>query len=184
MKKTDPCFDILRNLKSFSPVSNYVFEKGVIFESSNLTSEEDDFLRSTITLLGSSVKTLPKQCYSNSQIFLLGLNSLGMLEEEDMKIEYCEGVFIDKNLPIPISHGWISLNGKVVDLTLTQKDYLNDIPLLQNKVVAQIPQNSVYLGIDIDKSFVLNRMLNEHIAWSVLDDGKNSLEYLKLIGEI
>jgi len=183
MKKTDSCFDILRSMKDFSVPMKYVFDKGQIFDSSTLTDNEFEFLKSALTLIGSSLKTTPKQCYSNSQIFLLSLHTMSLLDRSDVRIRYCEGFFIDKKLPLPISHGWISLNNKIIDITLTQSEYETKLPKLKIKVIAQIPDNFVYIGVEIDTDFVLKRMIDDGEAFTVLDDGRNTLKYLKQIGE-
>ncbi len=183
MKKTDSCFDILRSMKDFSAPMKYVFDKGHIFISTTLTDEEFDFLKSALSLLRERVKTDAKQCYSNSQIFLLSLETMGLLKRDDIRIRYCEGFFIDKSIPIPIAHGWITLNNKIIDITLTQSEYQTNIPKLKNKIIAQIPQGFVYIGVEIDTEFVLKRMLDDGVAFTVLDDGRNTLKYLKQIGE-
>ena len=42
-------------------------------------------------------------------------------------------------MPIPIHHGWLLVNNKVVDLTITQEDYDTNIDDLEDRVIGRIP---------------------------------------------
>jgi hypothetical protein len=48
-----------------------------------------------------------KECYCNAQ----------RLATYDKRLKYHEGYIMSKTLPIAIQHSWVTLNGKVVDLT-------------------------------------------------------------------
>jgi hypothetical protein len=77
------------------------------------------------------------------------------LEDHDNRLEYFEGYFASAKMPIPIPHAWLSLNGKVVDLTARAlwKRYESD-----------------YLGISVPR-----RIIHSHLSrtgfWGPVTEG-------------
>jgi len=76
-----------------------------------------------------------KQCYHNTQ---LATSFYGGREETDF--EYVEGYMISDEVPVPIQHAWIELDGTVAELTLPQD--------------RQEDEKWVYLGVAFDAQTV------------------------------
>ena len=100
---------------AFASIYDYVATKGHAAEAIALTDEEREWFDHATKGRRYAVK----QCFANSQRFLLG-------EAEDLPAEwtlvYVEGYVMPDWIPMPIHHGWLELNGKVIDLTLRYHD--------------------------------------------------------------
>jgi len=59
-----------------------------------------------------------KECYMNAQKLIAQHDSM----KDGDKIEYCEGYVAWDDGPIAADHAWITINGKVVDVTLRAAD--------------------------------------------------------------
>lgn len=88
-----------------------------------------------------------KQCFYNSQIFLLTCD----------KGEYYEG-YCYSDL-IPVHHAWIVIDGKVVDFTLEARDRS-----LARKKIKSNSLESVYLGVAIPKKKIMENIVKTGIA--------------------
>jgi hypothetical protein len=58
-----------------------------------------------------------KQCYMNAQKLINHHDAMGGGDE----LQYCEGYIAWDGAPLPIGHAWVTINGKVVDVTLRAK---------------------------------------------------------------
>ena len=79
-----------------------------------------------------------KACYYNSQMLLIELDC--------NDLEYYEGWYIPKGL-IPIEHGFIVHNGKVIDLTINGRGEVEE-----------------YFGVRIPSDFIRHRLLEVGLA--------------------
>ena len=86
---------------------HYIWKKGRSFDSKELTDVEREYVKRI-----SRGEYPIKQCYRNSQIVAL---TARLSPETDLR--YVEG-YVDCGVGIPLSHAWLSVNGKVVDLTI------------------------------------------------------------------
>ena len=66
--------------------------------------------RKIVAALRKKVKPERQQCFANSQ----KAGYQGFYEA----VHYVEGYIVRRNCPVEVHHGWLTLNGKVVDLTL------------------------------------------------------------------
>jgi hypothetical protein len=57
-----------------------------------------------------TIKAIPKACWQNAYRSLMELPELS-------RGYYIEGWMVDVNLPIPIEHGWVELDGQIIDPT-------------------------------------------------------------------
>lgn len=73
---------------------------------STLTDEERDYVRACVKRAG--FRLALKECFMNSQKALL-------MGDTEKRLTYAEGLATTKTGPVP--HGWLLLDGKVVDLT-------------------------------------------------------------------
>ena len=112
--------------------TSYIYKNGRYFESQKLTDVEQKYVKQI------SRGNYPiKQCYRNSQIVAL------TTRPTDITLQYVEG-FVDAGLGLPISHAWLSVNGKVVDLTLRIKNES------YKRVHGVIPDNYEYYGVEMN----------------------------------
>ena len=153
-----------------------ILEKGDVYESAELTQRELDFVEAAA---GASICQFEaKQCFSNSQLFMLAVRNI---EDDfpDVEASYIEGFFALSDIPIPIHHGWVSVNGKVVDLTLTQDVYDAGIDGLEDRVIGRVPSDFEYIGLPIETVDVLYR-IEEHLeAHNFLDDRRPHMRDLR-----
>ena len=111
--------------------ANYVYKNGRYFESQPLTKSEQEYVKRI-----SRGEYPIKQCYRNSQIVAL------TAVPSDITLQYVEG-YVDAGIGIPLEHAWLSVNGKVVDLTLRVKNES------YKRVHGIIPENFEYYGVEM-----------------------------------
>lgn len=88
-----------------------------------------------------------KQCFYNAQLFIVTAD-VG---------EYYEGYCFDGL--IPFHHGWIVLDGKVIDFTLEARDRS-----LKRKKIENNAANPVYLGVSIPKRVIMENIVKTRIT--------------------
>lgn len=153
-----------------------IFEKGDIYESAELTQRELDFVEAAA---GASICQFEaKQCFSNSQLFMLAVRNIEA-DFPDIEAIYIEGFFAFSDMPIPIHHGWVSVNGKVVDLTLTQDVYDAGLDGLEDRVIGRVPSDFEYIGLPIETVDVLYRIEEHQEAHNFLDDRRPHMRDLR-----
>jgi hypothetical protein len=97
----------------------YVLENGAPEAEIPLTANEREWFDAATR----RVRYPIKECFSNSQRFVLGV-SHGLWDRGDTQLPegwtltYVEGYVMPDWIPMMIHHGWVRLNGKVIDLTL------------------------------------------------------------------
>lgn len=123
-----------------------IVQEGEFFSTEKWTEEEQELIDSLYSQLKKSIK--PSQCFYNSQLFIIS--------DTSNKIKYHEG-FCDANFGFPILHGWNSLNGKLLDFTL---DYKRKLKFLEKS----------HIGIEVDKAWVLDRILNKKNSTAFLEN--------------
>ena len=136
-------------------ISDYVLKNGHLFESAPLTPGEKSYVR----LLGME-KCKLKACYRNAQrTFLFHPGVHGMV------LKYIEGYATIGFLPV--QHAWLSLNGKVVDLTWGPMDKRGH---RKGRVLGVIPPGFEYYGLAIERREVSDFVL-AHETWGpIIDD--------------
>jgi hypothetical protein len=96
-----------------------VLTRGRLMEVGKLTFDEARQIAELAHWSGfSSVNDFRiKECYLNAQKLITRHNLMGGGDE----LQYCEGYVAWEGGPLPIDHAWVTINGKVVDLTLRAK---------------------------------------------------------------
>lgn len=123
-----------RNLES--ELVEYMKERGEIFIEIKLYYENGRFFENTQNftdeekeIVNQYDKADPNQCYYNTQ----------MIMNSDT-LDYVEGYITTLDTARPIPHAWLSLNGKVVDITLEE------------------PDSTVYYGVSFDWKIVCKQL--------------------------
>jgi hypothetical protein len=154
-----------------------VFERYVVAEgmpprlNAPLTTSEWDIVRRIANIGNYPVK----QCFANSQRALMHFAWLMRSQDDPVTVdghtlEYREGYVWDPTL-IPIHHGWLELNGKVVDLTL-RRERNRSRPVLQNRPCMGETGDIQYLGVPFSARQILTRITATKEWGSFLDDWK------------
>ena len=127
-----------------------VGKPGVVAE---LTREE----QRTVKALRKRIKPEIKQCYANSQraFFRSALNNVN-------DVQYCEGYYIRHDHPVIQNHAWLTINGKVVDLTQPSAEF-------------------DYFGVEIPWELVQTYMLERETHGPLLDDWETGYKYTAMI---
>jgi hypothetical protein len=111
-----------------------------------------------------------KQCFHNSQMLLM--------HDHEQRLEYVEGYLAHAFLPT--LHGWITINGKVVDLTA--RVWRLGKPIHRHPYGAGVFgrfKSREYFGVAIERDKVLDRMFKHKETASLLDDWKEKWPLLK-----
>lgn len=163
-----------RSFRTPPPGYNYVcleevvLEHGNVFPSAALTATE--MMTAVRAIQRCSIRHfLQKQCFYNAQLVAICAH--------DPAVQYYEGYACGK-VSLPLLHGWLSVHGKVVDLTW-RTDTNNHAGFMPNRIFGELPQDWVYMGIQYDPVFLLDRMEQTGLAASVLNDHAADLPELK-----
>ncbi len=137
---------------------DYVQDRGVDFESAPLTEEERNIVDQAARRTG--ISYAHKECFYNAQ--LMSITSKHLM--------YVEG-YANAAL-IPVLHGWLTINGKVVDMTWRWQDRA-DGPNFSNRIYGVLPPGYAYIGVEMDQDAMRVQLLETGIARSMIDDWKN-----------
>jgi hypothetical protein len=148
-------------------LAGWVHEHGESHESQPLTDDEITWLFRLLDAEGGRYRI--KECYYNAQRVLLFANAWGFDEHE---LSYAEG-YAQSIIPVP--HGWLLLNGKVVDLTMRLREPLSRTSRvhrrrLRNRAFGEFPETREYFGTVFPTESVLNFMRRTGTLGSLIDD--------------
>lgn len=163
--------------KMTPPMFTAIIDNGIEFKSSPLTDSELEDLELLVEYTSEMCDFLQKECFHNAQMLIR--------TEEEIKsdlthdIQYFEGYFIRDGLLIPVHHGWVVINGKVVDLTIQQEDLQAPLDGFENRTVGEFSDSVGYIGIEIDKQDILDRIEAASETHTILDDWNPKFRHLK-----
>lgn len=141
----------------YKSIPDIVVREGEFFANGILDEKELAIINNIYPKIKKSIKK--GFCFYNSQI--------AVLSDKSKELRYHEG-YIGTDSFFPIHHGWNSLNGKVIDFTLGFK----------NNVITEKNEH-IYLGIEIDTSFIFDRIVNKSTSTSYLDNMEELFPALK-----
>lgn len=155
----------------------YVLDEGVqMISSETLTEEQYAYLR----MITGMIECLPKQCFHNAQMMTLADSY-----HETQRVKYHEGYVFTGIMPI--LHAWITLDDKIVDVTLstdpesTQRFYAGDSPQedLLDRVLGEIPDKWEYLGVPMESGYVVSVLLENMESRSLIDNWQDDWPLLQ-----
>lgn len=152
---------------------DYVLRKGHQFESTALTSEEETIVQETLDRTARKGMNVheQKQCFANAQRFCLYAKGSGLTYYEG----YACGL-----VGFPVHHGWVGINGKVIDLTWRLEEPDTSRSLLSAFPVGELPEHYCYWGFPIeDPGYIRCRMFAREMIGSVLDDWEGGYPLLR-----
>lgn len=157
----------------FTNIQELILEQGVAFYGPGepLTDDEVELL-----LKVSRWATFKqRECFYNAQ-------RIAALSDQ---IKYWEG-YAQGSIAFPVHHAWVTINDKVVDLTWKfhgAKSRVNHDPCPDKWedrfAVGTFPEDAVYLGVEIDASDALRRMVDRGACYSYLDDWEEGFPLLR-----
>ncbi len=154
-----------------------IIDNGIELKSSPLTDSELEDLELLIEYTSEMCDFLQKECFHNAQMLIRAEDRIRSDLTHD--IQYFEGYFIRDELLIPVHHGWITINGKVIDLTIQQEDIQAPIDGFENRTVGEFSDSVGYIGIKIDKQDILDRIESSSETHTILDDWNPKFRHIK-----
>ena len=143
---------------SYTSMYDFILDRGDVFDHKTpLTKEEKKIL--TAACRGRKFEL--KQCFYNAQMLVLN--------DDSGELQYAEG-WAHSGF-IPVHHGWVLLNGKVIDLTW--KDRKGE------SRVGRTLGDFAYLGVRFDRELIRSRIQKTGWASTVIDDYENDWPVLK-----
>lgn len=168
------------------PTAHYISENGSEPAESGPLSEHDLRLVRDIC-----ITFIPeaKQCFYNAQFVSMVASSKGLSE----RMKYVEGYVVKSNLPIPVHHAWVELDGKVIDLTLVTTEHSTqelerfyhgeDLPRkddLSDRILGEIPEGWAYYGVRFDIEEIAQDFIARGKSFSKIDDWENGWPLLNI----
>jgi len=145
-------------------LEDYVLDRGTAFLShTTLTPEEQAILDEAKASWWDGPQI--QQCYYNGQMLVL--------TDPSRQLRYYEG-YACGVAGFPVIHGWVVLNGKVIDPTWNA-----DGGHAFDPVWAEIPDGWEYMGVPFTEEEVRLRVITTGMAGTILDDWGNHYPVLK-----
>ena len=141
---------------NYNSMHDFVLDRGRTYPSEALTPAEQNVLKAAV-----GRRTFAKkECFYNAH----------MLVMQDMTdtLVYTEGWAFGGL--VSVHHGWVTLNGKVVDVTWDKEG---------QPIMGTLPEGWEYYGVEFDKDAILGRMARTGRAMSVIDDYREGFPVLQ-----
>lgn len=148
----------------YTSSEDFVLKNGREYPSQPLNADEWSYLRECFLFAGNQWKI--KQCFYNSQMLML-------LGDKENRMHYVEGYVSGL---FAIHHGWLDLNGKVIDVTLRFHDKpprgslkRSGNKIMMNRALGDFV-NREYIGVKFDREHIRTRVVEHSVAGSLIDD--------------
>lgn len=111
-----------------------------------------------------------QQCYANSISLVLA----------DARFQYVEGYFAQEEIGpgFPIMHGWVILNGKVIDLT-SRLSVPRKSGRLRDRVLGEFPAAREYFGVPVGRKYVMRSVFDPKFSGSIIDDWQRGFPVMR-----
>lgn len=146
----------------YNSVFDFLLKEGIEFKSEALTEAEKTAVHNMLTdFTQMHGKPQYKQCFYNAQMARL---------EDGMNIfEYAEGYAVDEKIGVPLHHGFLTINNKVVDITWRDDD--------GNFYIGE--KAGGYFGVQINKEDLRSIMIETGMVCPHLEAYQNGGEIFK-----
>ena len=145
----------------YSSIEDFLKKEGTFYKSQKLTKSELEYVSKAIRDLYFTPKV--KQCFFNSQMLVLS--------DRENKLVYSEGLGFCGL--IPMLHGWVTINGKVIDLTWKTNGNKGEY------VIGKLPKDYAYCGVKIDKGKMGKKLYKAGKSISFIDNWEEGFPLLK-----
>jgi hypothetical protein len=145
---------------AYGSIEEFVLTHGRSYSKCALTEDESRYVFSCAKRHG---RFPIKQCFYNSQTVLLG-------DDPERRFTYVEGYATGL---IPVQHGWLVINGKVIDFTMrewSKKTGQIEVPGLGAGILGTWNEPREYFGVEFSRKLVLDTMLRTGNGQALLDD--------------
>ncbi|UCC74968.1 MAG: GNAT family N-acetyltransferase [Gemmatimonadota bacterium] len=160
----------VRPLKCYGP-HGYVAAKGKTYRSAKLTDDERAHL---FSILDQRCRRFQLgACYYNAMITAL--------DDPTEQLKYVEGYAIRDGIPMPIHHGWLTINNKVVDLTWRLRTPRRR-GRLRNRMIGEFVEGLQYVGVEFPTSQVRRYVVETGVGDSIIDDWRRGWPLFKKEG--
>lgn len=137
---------------------DYVLDRGSLFPSCALTNKEKTIIQTALNACPVKRFSLG-HCYFNAQILVA--------HDPSGELHYCEG-FAMGLTGHPTLHGWIGINGKVLDITWRVPN--RGKGKFRDRVWGLLPEGWAYYGASFGNEMLLARIGRIRATGSFLDD--------------
>lgn len=142
---------------AYCGLEDYLLDRGTSeWTDEPLTQEEAGYLAEVTDRRSFQLK----QCFYNSQ----------MLAVETQRLQYYEGYAVGMS-PLPVHHAWLSLNGKIIDLTWRSKT--------GERVVGRLLPGWAYIGVGFTADEVYQHLSTYEEASSLILDWRAKFPALR-----
>ena len=145
----------VRISEEYKVVEEYVLREGHLFDSTEMTELEMEWIDTCYW-----TRHKKRECFSNAQMLALAAWRIPV----EIELKYVEG-YVLPNIVMPVYHAWLSINGKIMDTTLSPPGKVRK----RNRIFGNIPDSWEYYGVEMNPEkckHIFNH--NTHIA--LIDD--------------
>ena len=140
---------------NYSSFYDYVLDRGKLYPSAELTTDESKFLKPYLRYHRPKFKG----CFSNAQKLVL--------KDTTEQLVYVEGYAYGPAQCFPMHHSWVTLNDKVIDTSW-------------GPVYGKLPETWRYFGASFSREDIAKScLLRKGELWSIIDDWKNKWPVLQ-----
>lgn len=139
-------------------IEDFVLDRGTVFGSETLTEEETTIVFDAVDSLRKRFRQ--KECFYNAQLLATW--------DSSRSLRYAEGYASGRGF-LPVHHGWVTLNGKVIDLTW-RTDKPNHQGRLRDRIIGVVPDGWEYMGVHFDRKSIVARMMESQEAAAFIGD--------------
>lgn len=154
----------LKNGLWYVGVEDYILTEGNAYLSAALDEVESKILSNAAR----GFKGQVKKCYQNAQKLVL--------RDKSNTLTYVEGYAMMPLCPFPLEHGWVELNGKVIDPTWPLETCHSGA--LSGHPVGILPEGWAYYGVRFSRGSVVERHKRYGEHWSHIFDWSHRLPLL------
>lgn len=141
---------------TYRSVHDFVLDRGRVYPSAALTAAEHKLLKAAV----GRRKFAKKGCFYNGH--MLAMNDTSGL------LVYTEGFALSRFMPM--HHGWVTINGKIIDLTWDDKN---------QPIIGTLPDGWEYYGVEFDRTMLRERMVRRKEVHAVIDDPQDGFPVFK-----
>jgi len=98
------------------------------------------------------------------------------LHDRSRRLAYVEGFVLDARSSLPFLHGWLSLDGKVVDFTAVR---IESTPRADPPSILGELSNRHYFGVEFCREYVESRMAATGGRGTLIDDWEHGFPLLR-----
>jgi hypothetical protein len=154
-----------------SSLQGFVHAEGSLYLSARLSAEERRLVRQVAT--SHRLNNGPfraRDCFANAQGALL--------LDRFRRLVYAEGFVHDQRSSLPFLHGWLVLEGKVVDFTDMRIDGA-EVRISEPPYVLGEFQSRHYFGVEFCRDYVKSRIASTGGRGTLIDDWEHEFPLLR-----